>query len=72
MHMKLIMTGEELLDGRVVNSNESEIAGRLLRRGFRVLRSTTVSDDPQRLKQVFAEVQARADIAIVTGGLSRR
>jgi len=69
MHIELIMTGEELLDGRVVNSNESEIAGRLLRRGFRVLRSTTVGDDPQRLKQVFAEVQARADIAIVTGGL---
>lgn len=69
MRVELVMTGEELLDGRVLNSNERDIAQILLDEGISVLRSVTVGDRPDELRAVFLDVAERADIAIVTGGL---
>ena len=69
MKIELIATGEELLDGRVVNSNTRDISAMIAEEGWSVARATTVGDDPEHLLRVFTEVAARADVAIMTGGL---
>lgn len=69
MNVEVIATGEELLDGRVVNSNLNDIARALLPYGFRVQRCVTVGDEPVHLLSAFQAAQARADLVIVTGGL---
>ncbi|MBK07793.1 MAG: competence/damage-inducible protein A [Deltaproteobacteria bacterium] len=69
MHIELVMTGEELLDGRVLNSNERDISQALFERGFQVNRATTVGDDHTRLFDVFSDAKTRAETVIITGGL---
>jgi nicotinamide-nucleotide amidase len=69
MKIELIATGEELLDGRVVNSNTRDISALLYGEGWGVERATTVGDHPKKLLDVFSEISQRADIAISTGGL---
>ena len=69
MRIELIMTGEELMDGRVINKNATDIANHLLTLGFEVQRMVTVGDEPEQLTSVFEEVSKRADAAIITGGL---
>lgn len=69
MRIEVIATGEELLDGRVTNSNLTEIAQTLLPHGFKIERCVTVGDDPARLLQTFETAHKRADVVIITGGL---
>lgn len=69
MRVEMIATGEELLDGRVANTNARDIALILGRYGLTLSRVTTVGDDPKELAEVFQSVAGRADAALVTGGL---
>jgi nicotinamide-nucleotide amidase len=67
--IEMIATGEELLDGRVVNTNARDLAIALEPYGLKLSRVTVVGDGAKDLESIFREVAARADIAIVTGGL---
>lgn len=69
MRIEMIATGEELLDGRVANTNARDIALILGRYGMTLSRVTTVGDDPEELTNIFKSVAKRADVALVTGGL---
>lgn len=69
MKIEVIATGEELLDGRVVNSNLNDIARALLPYGLPIQRCVTVGDQPADLLTAFREAKARADAVIITGGL---
>ncbi len=69
MRIELIMTGEELLDGRVLNANEATITGLLCEEGWQVSRSVTVGDDPLELETAITEACSRSEIVIMTGGL---
>lgn len=69
MHIELVLTGEELLDGRVVNTNLADISFHLNNRGYYVSRAVTVGDQPDLLVSTFRESIDRSDIVIVTGGL---
>lgn len=68
MHIELVMTGDELLDGRVLNSNARDIAQALADKGLGVKRALTVGDDPQDLHDAFVQTK-HADAVIITGGL---
>lgn len=69
MESELIVIGDELLDGRVVDSNSAFIAQRLVQLGIRVGRVIRVGDDVRAIRQAIAESLIRTGLIIVTGGL---
>jgi nicotinamide-nucleotide amidase len=69
MDIEVICTGDEVLTGKIVNSNYSYIAQKLEDYGLAVRRSATVGDDRAELLRAFREAGARADHVIVNGGL---
>lgn len=69
MDIEVICTGDEVLTGKIVNSNWSWIAQRLEDYGLAVARGQTVGDDRAELLRAFREAGQRADVVIVNGGL---
>lgn len=66
---QIVCVGTELLLGDIVNTNEAYIAARLRELGVPLYRSTSVGDNPERLKAVLGEAIASFDLVITTGGL---
>jgi nicotinamide-nucleotide amidase len=69
MHIEIICTGDEVLTGKIVNSNFSYIAQKLEDVGLSVRWGTTVGDDRDTLLAAFRHAGERADAVIVNGGL---
>ncbi len=69
MRIEIICTGDEVLTGKIVNSNFSHISQRLEDFGLSVLWGTTVGDDREQLLDAFGRAGRRADAVIVNGGL---
>src|SRR4051812_12786016 len=69
MLIEIICTGDEVLTGKIVNSNFSYMAQKLEDVGLAVRWGTTVGDDRETLLAAFTEAGARADAVIVNGGL---
>jgi nicotinamide-nucleotide amidase len=69
MKAELLATGDEIRTGALVDSNSAYLAEHLEHRGVSVVRHNSVGDDLDDLVAVIKEIGARADIAIVTGGL---
>lgn len=65
----IISIGNELLLGRIVNTNASWLAKKLTQLGIRVRRIVTVPDDMNDVIEVFRDAISRADIVVSTGGL---
>lgn len=69
MHIELVTIGTELLLGHTVDTN-SAFAGQVLAdHGVRVVRRTSVPDDPAAIRAAVAEALARTGAVITTGGL---
>ena len=66
---QIVCVGTELLLGDILNTNEAYIAARLRELGVPLYRSTSVGDNPDRLKAVIGEAIASSDLVITTGGL---
>src|SRR5215471_3502063 len=69
MQIEIICTGDEVLTGKIVNSNFSYISQKLEDFGLSVRWGTTVGDDRETLLAAFREAGERADAVIVNGGL---
>ncbi len=69
MHIEVICTGDEVLTGKVVNTNFSYISQKLEDFGLSVSWETTVGDDRDSLLLAFQLAGQRADAVIVNGGL---
>src|SRR3954470_24908004 len=69
MQIEVICTGDEVLTGKIVNTNFSYIAQKLEDVGLAVRWGTTVGDDRDMLLAAFLEAGERADAVIVNGGL---
>jgi nicotinamide-nucleotide amidase len=65
----VICTGDEVLTGRIVNTNFSYITQKLEDVGLSVEWETTVGDDRENLLRAFQLAGDRADAVIVNGGL---
>ena len=66
----IISIGNELLIGKVVNTNFSWLAKQLTSMGYRVKRGITVMDDFEEISWAFkTALSAGADLIISTGGL---
>ncbi len=67
--MEIITTGEEVLQGQIVDGNAAWLAEQLNSHGLDVQRRTTVGDRLEDLVAVFLEAAARNRVVIVNGGL---
>lgn len=69
MRIEIICTGDEVLTGKIVNTNFSYMAQKLEDVGLSVHWGTTVGDDRDSLLAAFRLAATRADAVIVNGGL---
>ncbi|MCC7485575.1 MAG: CinA family nicotinamide mononucleotide deamidase-related protein [Burkholderiales bacterium] len=69
MRIEVICTGDEVLTGKIVNTNFSYITQKLEDFGLSVAWETTVGDDRESLLTAFRLAGERADAVIVNGGL---
>ncbi|MBV9522376.1 MAG: CinA family nicotinamide mononucleotide deamidase-related protein [Alphaproteobacteria bacterium] len=69
MRIEIICTGDEVLTGKIVNTNFSTMSQRLEDVGLTVVRGTIVGDDRESLLEAFRLAGERADAVIVNGGL---
>jgi nicotinamide-nucleotide amidase len=69
MRIEIICTGDEVLTGKIVNTNFSYITQKLEDVGLAVQWETTVGDDRENLLLAFKLAGQRADAVIVNGGL---
>ena len=69
MRIEVICTGDEVLTGKIVNTNFSYITQKLEDFGLSVSWETTVGDDRESLLLAFQLAGGRADAVIVNGGL---
>src|SRR5438270_6604232 len=68
MRIEVICTGDEVLTGKIVNTNFSYITQKLEDVGLAVQWETTVGDDRENLLLAFKLAGQRADAVIVNGG----
>jgi competence/damage-inducible protein CinA-like protein len=67
---ELIFTGDELLRGDIVNSNQAYLGQRLLDLGIFATRAVSVSDDLSAIVEVIRESLARRpEVLVLSGGL---
>ena len=69
MRIEILCTGDEVLTGKIVNTNFSYMAQKLEDVGLSVHWGTTVGDDRDSLLAAFKLAGERADAVIVNGGL---
>src|SRR3989449_432628 len=69
MRIEIICTGDEVLTGKIVNTNFSYISQKLEDVGLSVRWETTVGDDRESLLRALQLAGERADAVIVNGGL---
>src|SRR5262245_56250863 len=69
MRIEIICTGDEVLTGKIVNTNFSYMSQKLEDVGLAVEWETTVGDDRQNLLLALKLAGERADAVIVNGGL---
>lgn len=69
MKINLLLTGDELMTGDIVDSNSAMIARRLLPCGWTIGKKLTVGDDLAQLIEALCELARDADVLLVNGGL---
>src|SRR6202042_1035042 len=70
MRIEILCTGDEVLTGKIVNTNFSYMAQKLEDVGLSVYWGTTVGDDREALLSAFRLAGERPDAVIVNGGLA--
>jgi nicotinamide-nucleotide amidase len=69
MIAEILVTGQEILTGSVIDTNSAHIAQTLEEAGLEVTRHVCVGDDMEIIVSIIKEISKRADVAVVTGGL---
>jgi nicotinamide-nucleotide amidase len=69
MRIEVLCTGNELLDGTVLDTNATWFCERAFARGAPVSRKETLPDDLPVLVEAFRQMGERADFVVVSGGL---
>jgi nicotinamide-nucleotide amidase len=69
MKVEVLAIGNELLDGRVTDTNGATLARELRKRGMALSRVTVVSDELQEIVEELGAAASRADLVVCSGGL---
>lgn len=67
--IEILTIGDELVEGRLIDTNAGELSERLARDGFDVARHLSVGDRREDIIAALRECARRADALLVTGGL---
>ncbi len=69
MRLEIITTGDEVMQGVIVDTNTAWVAERAARLGHVVVRHTAVGDDAAAIGEVLRAAAGRVEAVVVTGGL---
>ncbi len=69
MYVEIVSIGDEIISGRLLDTNSQWLSRKLGELGVRVLYHTSVGDSLDACIEVFRQALDRADLVIVTGGL---
>ncbi len=69
MKIQIVTTGDEVMQGVIIDSNTAWIAERCAQLGHQVIRHESVGDDIEAIGDVLQGASDRADAVMVTGGL---
>lgn len=69
MKIQLLLTGNELMAGDIVDSNSAMIAQQFKTLGLEIFRKVTVADDLELLISEIQHISKTADVLIINGGL---
>lgn len=67
--VEIIATGSELLTGEVENTTTPFLINQMQALGYEVIRTNTVRDNLEEIKNAICEALTRADLIVITGGL---
>jgi len=67
--IEILATGNELLDGSIVDSHSRTIGKALRPLGLKISRVTTIADDRNDIREQLIALGSRSRVVIVTGGL---
>ncbi|MEO0089464.1 MAG: competence/damage-inducible protein A [candidate division WOR-3 bacterium] len=66
---RIIITGSEILSGKVIEKNSYQILKSLMKIGFQIEKISMINDDSQMLKKELDDALLTADVIILSGGL---
>lgn len=69
MKTEIIVIGDELLIGQVIDTNSKWMAAELNKQGWEVTRIATISDGAEDIKEAISSAFSRVDTILMTGGL---
>ncbi len=69
MNIQLLLTGNELMNGDIVDSNSAMVAQQLQALGIHISKKVTVGDDLELLVEQLQQLSRSADLLLVNGGL---
>ena len=69
LRIEVLATGNELLDGSILDRHTQSIATKLKPTGLKISRMGIVSDEIEELRLGLLESFSRSDVVIVSGGL---
>lgn len=69
MKAELIVIGDEILIGQIVDTNSSWICSHLDEIGVNVIHISAIADNKQKIKEALALASGRVDLIVMTGGL---
>lgn len=69
MKAAILTTGDEIVTGRIVDTNEAYIAEFLDKQGIQVMENRAIRDDKKKLIRTLLELISEVDLIVVTGGL---
>lgn len=69
LNVQLLLTGNELMSGDIIDSNSAMIAQLFKDLGIEISRKVTIADDATLLQQEIESMSQSADILIINGGL---
>lgn len=67
--VEAIAIGDELLDGRLADTNSQHLADALAPYGVTLARTTAVADEVATIAEAVLEAASRADLVVTSGGL---
>jgi len=67
--VETLAIGDELLTGKIADSNSAFVGGALFENGFRLSRQNVIPDEKKAIQSAIGELAARAHVVVCFGGL---
>jgi nicotinamide-nucleotide amidase len=67
--ISFITIGNELLKGRIINTNAAKVGAMLRQHGYALDRVVTISDEGEAIRQAVAQEWANHEVVLLSGGL---